>query len=239
MKARRALVYSLLVWAYFHPMAHGMGLRSFVALPVDKGGTVLRATVERNDDTHITSSAFSAAYGISARQTLFFGVPYRLSSGEGDRLGDVSVLYRHILSQSDTAIGTDRLGLLGGAIVPTDSERDEAVQAGAVFTRFRGRNEIDIDVLYRQGLGNRDNTARYDLSWQYRVSPHEHPEWGIPTEWYVVSELGGRWKEGNSTVHQFTLGLQRVAKRWVFEGGVIQDLNSPNHTRYMLGIRFH
>ncbi len=46
----------------------------------------------------------------------------------------------HSLSQSDKAIGTDRLGLLGGAIVPTDSERDEAVQAGAVFTRFRGLN---------------------------------------------------------------------------------------------------
>ncbi len=154
-------------------------------------------------------------------------------------MGDVSALYRHIVRQADTAAGTDRLGWLGGVIIPTDSDRDEAVQAGAVFTRYRGRNEIDLDVLYQQGLGNRDNTARYDLSWQYRISPSEYPEWGIPTEWYVVTELGGRWSEAHSIIHQFTLGFQRVAKRWVFEGAVIQDLNDPDHTRFLFSVRFH
>ena len=128
---------------------------------------------------------------------------------------------------------------MGGIIIPTDSDRDEAVQIGGVFTRFRGRNEIDLDVLYQQGLGNRDNTARYDLSWQHRVSPSVYPEWGLPNEWYLVTELGGRWSEKHSTIHQVTVGFQRVAKRWVFEGGVIQDLNTPNHTRYLFSIRFH
>jgi len=200
---------------------------------------VLRAMVEHNYDADISYSAFSAAYGIGPRQTLFLGIPYRLSSGEGDRLGDVSAIYRHILRQSDTDSGTERFGLLGGAIMPTDSDRDGAVQVGAVFTRFHGRNELDLDILYQQGLGNRNNTARYDVSWQYRVSPNQYPEWGIPTEWYLVTELGGRWRDGHNTVHQFTLGLQRVTRRWVIEGGVIQDLNNPNHTRFLVSVRFH
>jgi hypothetical protein len=239
MKFRRSLAHALLVSALSLPVAHGMGLRSFVALPVDKGGTVLRAAIEHNTDTDTNLSLLNAAHGINHRQTLLFGVPYRLSSGEGDRMGDVSALYRHIVLQSDQDAGTDRLGLLGGVIIPTDSDRDEAMQVGAVFTRFRGRNEIDLDVLYQQGLGNRDNTARYDLSWQHRVRPSEYPEWGIPPEWYVVTELGGRWSEAHSTVHQFTVGFQRVVKRWVFEGGVIQDLNDPNHTRFLFSVRFH
>jgi hypothetical protein len=54
-----------------------------------------------------------------------------------------------------------------------------------------------------------------------------------------VTELGGRWSEKHSTIHQFTVGFQRVAGRWVFEGGVIQDLNDPNHTRYLFSVRFH
>jgi len=231
--------YTLLLGIFFSPVALGMGLRSFVALPVEQGGTVWRATAGHNADTDANHLILSAAYGIDHRQTLLFGVPYRLSSGEGDRVGGVSVLYRHIVLQSDQKDGTDRLGLLGGVIIPTDSNRDEALQIGAVFTRFRGKNEIDFDVLYQQGLSNRDNTARYDLSWQHRVSPSEYPEWGIPPEWYVVTELGGRWSEAHSTVHQFTLGLQRVTKRWVFEGGVIQDLNGPNHTRFLFSVRFH
>lgn len=239
MRAKRTVLCVALLWLCLLPLARGMGLRSFVALPVEKGGTVLRGTVEHNEDTDLSASTISTAYGIGPRQTLFIGVPYRLSSGDGDRLGDLSALYRHIVSQTDTADGTDRAGLLGGALIPTDSGRDGGTQVGAVYTRFRGRNEIDLDVLYQQGLGDRDNAGRYDLSWQHRVHPRVYPEWGLHEEWYVVTELGGRWREGNSLVHQFTLGFQRVAKRWVFEGGVIQDLNAPNHTQFLLSIRFH
>lgn len=228
-----------MVLSLVQPLAQAMGLRSFVALPVEKGGVVLRGTVEHNADTDSNQFMFNTAYGISHQQTLLFEVPYRLSSNGGDRLGDVGVLYRHTVIQADTSQGTDRLGLLGGVTVPTEDDRDEAVQAGAVFTHYRGRNEFDLDVLYQQGLGARDNTARYDMSWQYRVSPREYPEWGIPHEWYTVTELGGRWAQGNRAVHQFTVGLQWIAKRWVLEGGIVQDLNSPHQTRYLFSIRFH
>ena len=239
MKSKRSLCYALLTGLFFPPIIFAMGLRSFVALPVEKGGSVLRATAEHNADTEANQLTLSTAYGISHRQTLLFKVPYRLSSGDGHRTGDVSALYRLIVRQSDTEHGTDRLGLLGGVVIPTNSKRDEGVQMGAIFTHYRGRNEIDIDVLYQQGLGNRNNTARYDLSWQHRIKPSTYPDWGIPHEWHVVTELGGRWSEGQSTVHQFTVGIQRVAKRWVLEGGVIQDLNEPRHTRFLVSVRFH
>ena len=227
------------VLALLQPLAQGMGLRAFVALPVEKGGGVLRGTVEHTADTDSNRFMLNAAYGISHQQTLLFGVPYRLSPGGSDRLGDIGALYRHTVLQLDTPQGTDRLGLLAGVVVPTGGRRDEAAQAGAVFTHFRGRNELDLDVLYQQGFGDRANAARYDLSWQYRVRPSEYPEWGIPHESYLVTELGGRWAQGGQTVHQFTLGLQWVVKRWVFEGGVVQDLNSPNQTHFMCSIRFH
>ena len=236
---RVRLFYGALFGILLQSPVQAMGLRSFVALPVEKGGQVLRASVEHNDDTDTTYSALNLAYGVSHTQTLLLGVPYRLSSGEGDRLGDVSALYRHIVLQADTASGTDRFGLLGGVMVPTDSDRDGAVQAGGVFTHFRGRYELDLDVLYQQGLDDRENSARYDISWQYRLSPTEYPEWGLPVEWYLVTELGGRWRQGSGTTHQFTLGVQRVASRWVFEGGIIADLNHPDHTRFLFSIRYH
>lgn len=239
MKSKRSLCYALLIGLFFPPNAFAMGLRSFVALPVEKSGSVIRATAEHNADTEANLLTLSAAYGINHRQTLLFKMPYRLSSSNRNRTGDVSALYRQIARQSDTEHGTDRLGLLGGVVIPTDSKQDEAVQMGAVFTHYRGRNEIDIDVLYQQGLGNRNDTARYDLSWQRRIKPSTYPDWGIPHEWHVVTELGGRWSEGQSTVHQLTLGIQHVIKRWVFEGGVIKDLNEPRHTRLLVSVRFH
>lgn len=228
-----------LVLALLQSPAHGMGLRSFVALPVETGDSVLRGTVSHNANTESNRFVFNVAYGVSHQQTLLLGIPYRLSPRGENRMGDIGALYRQTVMQSDTPQGTDRLGLLGGVIVPTDDERDGALQAGAVFTHFRGRNEFDLDVLFRQGLGDYDNTARYDMSWQYRFSPYEYSEWGIPHEWYIATELGGRWAQGGRMVHQFTLGLQWVVKRWVIEGGVTQDMNSPNQTQFLLSIRFH
>ncbi|MEE8060073.1 MAG: hypothetical protein V3T17_19910 [Pseudomonadales bacterium] len=223
----------------FQSLAHGMGLRSFVALPVEQGGTVLRSTIERNADTDNATLVFNAAVGISSWQTLLLGLPYRLSPSGSERLGDIGALYRQIIVQSDTTAGTDRLGVLAGVVIPTAGERDEALQVGMVFTHYRGRHEIDLDGLYQRDLGGQASTARYDMSWQYRISPREYPDWGIPNEWYVVTELGGRWKQDNTAIHQMTFGLQRVAKRWVVEGGVIQDVNSPHETRYLFSIRFH
>lgn len=220
-------------------MAYGMGLRSFVALPVEKGGIVFRSIVVHNADIKINSLKLNAAYGLSATQTLLLGTPYRLSSGNADRLGDVSALYRHTVWQSDNASGTTRLGLLGGAVVPTDSKRDSAAQAGAVLTRFRDRYEIDVDALYQSGVDDRPDSGRYDLSWQYRIAPATYPDWGIGPEWYIVGELGGRWAKGENTTQQVTVGLQRVTRRWVLEGGMVRDLTSPNETQTVFSVRFH
>ncbi len=219
--------------------ASAMGIRSFVALPLEEGGTVLRLFGERNPDQERTVLTANLAYGVNARQTLFFGVPYRLSYGAGDRLGDISGLYRYTTWQVDNLEGTSRLGLLGGVVVPTDSNRDPGVQAGAVATFFRHRYEWDLDVLWIEGLGDRKDRARYDIAWQYRLIPAEYPDWGIGSEWDLDLELGGRWERGSDTVHQATIGLQSIHKRWVLEGAVVRDLDGPNDTQFILSTRFH
>lgn len=219
--------------------ASAMGIRSFVALPLEQGGTVLRLFGERNQDENRNTLTTNLAYGVTARQTVFLGLPYRLSSGEGDRLGDTSALYRYTAWQVDTMQGTSRLGLLGGAVIPTDSDRDLRVQAGAVATFYRQRYEWDLDALWIEGTGNASDSARYDIAWQYRLTPAEYPEWGIGSEWDVDLELGGRWDRNNAMVHQATVGLQSIHKRWVFEGAVVQDLNGPDDTRFILSTRLH
>jgi hypothetical protein len=138
-----------------------MGLRTFVALPVDKEGKVIRLTAEHVEDTD--KLTISTAYGINADQTLLLGLPFRLSQSGSHRLGDVSVLYRHIVWQEDRLSGTNRLGLLGGIIIPVDNNRAFAAQTGLVFTHVKNRHEIDIDALYQAGIDNRPESARYDL----------------------------------------------------------------------------
>ncbi|MHB1142325.1 MAG: hypothetical protein ACYC1T_11300 [Sulfuricaulis sp.] len=220
-------------------LASAMGLRSFVALPLEKGGTVLRLFAERNTDTDVDTLTTELAYGLSGTQTLFFGLPYRLSPAGSDRTGDLSALYRHIVWQVDTVDGTSRLGLLGGAVLPTESGRDGQLQAGAVATFFRRRYEWDLDLLYQKGLDQAPDSGRYDISWQYRLAPAVYPAWGIGSEWDGVLELNGRWTEGNETIHQVTAGLQWIHRRWVLEGGVVQDLNGPEDTRLVLSTRIH
>ncbi len=221
------------------PGAMAMGLRSFVALPLEKGGVVLRLLDQQNLSQDVNVLTTNLAYGISSKQTLFFGLPYRVSPSGGDRIGDLSVLYRHTVWQVDDAAGTRRLALLGGAVVPTISDRDGRLQAGAVATFSRGRYAWDLDVLWVQGVGNAPNAARYDVSWQYRLTPASYPEWGVGSEWDGVLELNGRWIEGNTFVHQVTAGLQWIHLRWVLEGGIVQDMNGPQDTRLVLSTRFH
>ena len=219
--------------------ASAMGLRSFVALPLEKGGIVLRLFDEHNASQDVNVLTTNLAYGISGKQTLFLGLPYRLSPSGPDRLSDLNVLYRHVVWQVDDEVGTSRLGLLGGVVVPTDSGRDLRVQVGAVATFFRRRHEWDLDALWVQGTGSAADAARYDISWQYRLTPATYPEWGAAAEWDGVLELNGRWVEGNTLVHQFTSGLQWIHRRWVLEGGVVQDLNGPEDTRFVLSMRIH
>jgi len=216
-----------------------MGIRSFVALPLEKGGSVLRLLGERNEDRDRNTLTTELAYGLGARQAVFFGVPYRLSSGRGNRPGDVSAMYRHIVWQDDTPQGTRRLGLLGGAVLPTDSDRDVRLQAGAVATFYRRRHEWDMDALWIDGGDGGRASGRYDLAWQYRLHPARYPDWGFSWEWDLDLELGGRWQRGADWVHQATVGLQSVRKRWVLEGALAKDLNGPNDTRFILSTRVH
>jgi hypothetical protein len=219
--------------------ARAMGLRSFVALPVEKGGEVVRLQIERNESADRNIAAASLAHGLSGTQTLLLAVPYRLSPGGRDRWGDLSALYRHIVWQVDGANRTSRLGLLGGAVVPTDGDRDLALQAGAVATFYRGRYEWDLDVLYLRGQGARPDAGRYDVSWQYRLTPAEYPDWGLVPEWNMVIELGGRYTQGESTTHQITGGVQWIHRRWVLEGGITQDLSGPRDRSALLSFRWH
>ena len=219
--------------------AYGMGLRSFVALPVDKGGAVVRLTFESVKDSDTDTLTTSAAYGIDEKRTLLLGIPYRLSPAGDNRYGDLSVLYRRIIWRQDSLSGTNRLGFLGGAIVPTDKNRDAAAQVGFVFTHFKNRNEIDVDVVYQAGIDNRPSSARYDLSWQHRITPVEHPDWGIVPELNGVLELNGRWSEGQNVSHQVTAGLQWIHPGWAIEGGVAKDFHDGNGLRYLLSTRIH
>lgn len=218
---------------------HAMGLRSFVALPVEKEGAVIRLAFEHEKDTDTDTLTTSAAYGISRKQTLLLGMPYRFTPSDGNRQGDLSVLYRYIVWQEDSLSGTNRLGFLGGAIIPTGGDRDGATQAGFVFTHFKNRHEIDIDILYQAGSNNRSDSGLYDISWQYRLSPTERFDWGIGQELNSVLELNGRWSEGKKTTHQVTVGLQRIHQKWVVEGGVAKDIINGNELRYILSMRFH
>ena len=95
---------------------------------------------------------------------------------------------------------TTGLVFLGGVIIPADDNRDGAGQAGFDFTHVKNRNEIDIDALYQAGSNNRSDSGRYDISWQYRLSPTERSDWGITQELNSVLELNSRWNEGKNTI---------------------------------------
>lgn len=219
--------------------AYSMGLRSLVALPVEKGGTVVRISIERAKKADIDTLVTSVAYGFSAKQTLLFALPYRLSPAGGNRQGNLSMLYRHIAWKKDSLSGTKRLGLLGGILLPTKNDKDAAVQTGFVFTHFNNKNEIDFDILYQAGMNNRIDSGHYDLSWQYRLLPSEPQDWGLSKELNSVLELNGRWREGNSITHQVTAGFQWISPKWVFEGGITKAINNNNELRYLLSTRFH
>ena len=181
----------------------------------------------------------NVAYGINEKQTLLLGIPYRLSPVGSNRNGDLSLLHRYITWREDSLSGTNRLGLLWGAIVPTDKNRDTATQVGFVFTHFKNRNEIDIDALFRIGIGGRPSSGQYDLSWQHRLHPTKRPDWGLVPELNGVLELNGRWTEGHSVIHQLTVGLQWVHTKWVIEGGVAKDVYGGNGLRYLVSTRIH
>ena len=242
MNVRSRPVALWLAWGVMPLLSAGagaMGLRSFVALPVEQGGAVLRMQLPHNADSDVTSAIANLAWGIGPRQTLLLGLPYRLDPPGANRVGDLGVLYRHIVWQDDQVEGTTRIGALGGAVLPSDSGRDAALQAGFVLTRYRDRGEWDVDLLYQAGLDQRLDSGRYDISRQYRLAPAEYPDWGRISEWDGVVELNGRWREGATVTHQVTIGLQWIQRRYVLEAGVVRDLNGANATQYLVSVRFH
>ena len=61
---------------------YSMGLRSFVALPLDIDGYVVRFSYEHLTTHDIGIFITSAAYGLTHNQTLLFAIPYtKASSG--------------------------------------------------------------------------------------------------------------------------------------------------------------
>ena len=216
-----------------------MGLRSFVALPVEKHGAVVRVSYESNQSTNIDSITPSAAYGLDAKQTLLFGLPYQVSPSISNANKDISILYRNIVSQQDSNNKTKRFALLAGAVLPTVSNRDKALQAGFVYTLFNKRNEFDVDLLYQAGQQTRLDAARFDASWQHRLLPIVRPDWGITTELNSVLELNGRWQENNSTTYQVTTGVQWIHQKLVLESGLAFDINNNKETRFIVSARFH
>lgn len=216
-----------------------MGLRAFIALPLEREGMVFRFQGLLDPNKGIDVFATNFAYGISGKQTLFLEFPYRLSPAGSGRAGDLSALYRHIVWQQDMPGATNRLGLLGGVFIPTKSTSDGGAQVGAVATFYKRRHELDVDGLWGQGFGVSLNTVRYDISYQYRLIPSVYPETDLGAEWDAVVEYNGRWREDTHLIHQITIGLQWIHARWVLEGGASKDINSPQDVLYIISTRIH
>jgi len=216
-----------------------MGIRTFVALPLEQSGMVFRLQDIGRFDSDKSVAIGNFAYGLTGKQTLFFGIPYRLTPRGKNRSGDVSALYRYTAWQKDFKDGTYRLGLLGGGLIPTNNASNGGAQGGAVTTFYQGRQELDLDALWGQGFGRSHNRARYDVAYQYRLTPSEYPESGLGPEWWVDVEYNGRWLQNQTLIHQATLGLQWVHATWVLEGAVIQDINGTHGTQFIISARIH
>jgi len=219
--------------------ALGMGLRSFVALPLEQGGIILRLQDLENLSNNTNIAIANVAYGLTGKQTLLLGIPYRLSPSGSNRSGDLSVLYRHIVWQRDKPDGTNRMGLLVGGLIPTTRISNGGKQVGFVATFYQGRREVDFDGVWLQGFGKSPNRALYDISYQYRLTPAEYPEEGLSSQWNIVFEYNGRWLEKHNLLHQITMGLQWIHPTWVIEGGIIQTMNSARDTQIIISTRFH
>ena len=231
------------------PNANSMGLRSLVALPLDKYGYVIRFLYVHATNSNSDNFISSAAYGLNNKQALLFSIAYKITPRDEQEFSELSTLYRHTVIQDDFFSGTSRLALLAGAILPisdspidndpSNKHRDPAIQVGFVYTFFKNRHEFDFDALYQTGIDSRPNSGRYDISWQYRLSPSIYPDWGIAPEVYTVTELGGRWQAGDNVTHQVTIGLQWVQSTWIIEGGIVKNISNNNDLTLLLSSRYH
>jgi len=101
-------------------------------------------------------------------------------------------------------------------------------------------------VLVSLGLGalmaslnERADSGRYDMSWQYRLLPVQHADWGVAPELFSVVELNGRWQQVMGMTRQITLGLQWVKPTWVAEAAMVRNINHHQPDQYMVSTRFH
>lgn len=237
MTSRRTLAWLIALACLTGNSSQAGGLRSLVALPLEPGGIITRIQVLKWSSPDDMTVAGTVMYGLTTNQTLILRAPYQDVEGGNDGFGYLTGLYRHTIYQRDEPSATRRMALIGGFRVPTDSSLDPQVSAGLVTTIYRGRSEWDVDFVWMEALGQSGNNGRYDVSWQYRLTPVEYPEWGIPSEWQSVIELGGRYTQGSETVHQLTVGALSVHPSWVLETGIVQDLNGPHATALLLGFR--
>ena len=75
---------------------------------------MLRLFDEYNADRDVNVLTTNLAYGISGTQTLFLGLPYRLSPSGPDRLADLNVLCRRHRPLARRYVGIAHSGRPGG-----------------------------------------------------------------------------------------------------------------------------
>lgn len=175
-------------------------------------------------------------------------------------IGDIRFLARYTVGQWDKPRETVRLAPFIGLEAPTgeDGKEDELGRLppglqlgsgswrgifGTIFTWQRLAWEFDASASHRLNAGARDfepgDETRFDLSFQYRLSPFELTS-GVPSFLYAVAESNLVWQErdrlsgardGNSGGLTWFLspGLQYVTERFILEAAVqlpaLQDLN--------------
>jgi hypothetical protein len=214
------------------------GVRSFIALPVEQGGQVLRVLAERDDGRDLSSFNLNAAYGITSGDTLLFGLPLRWVDGGQGRDGPVSLLYRRTLWRRDQPSGTTRFASLIGVAIPVEGGGSSQVPIGAVFTHYRGRTQWDVDALWLPARGASAARGRYDIAWDYRIAPAVYPDWGQVGEWHLIAELSGRYQAGVGTRNRLLAAGRYVRRAWLLEFGVDREVGGGGWGA-VLGFRMH
>lgn len=223
MYKKNSVILSILVLSILSiaPMSGALaaGINTDVALPVRKGGFVLRSQIRwlrGNDNLNVVAIPNVLVYGATPDLSLFTIVPYIFrdeeftDSSSGNRvenddngIGDTTFLARYTVYSRDYPTGTTRFALLGGIKLPTGDDDLEPITTdsldfplGLVATASWGfRHEVDADLVYRINTEaddfERGDDLVYDLAYGFRVYPWTLPEFGVPNFIYLVAEANG------------------------------------------------
>ena len=145
MRSYRALACLVTLTCLLGHAARAGGLRSLVALPLEPGGVVTRLQVVGSfspDNMLVTGTVL---YGLTPRQTLIIGVPYRKLELGDDGFGYVTGFYRGTVYQHDRPNATRRIAVIGGIRVPTDSDLDPQIAAMRARATMEQNNLVGID----------------------------------------------------------------------------------------------